>query len=280
MRDVRPSGGININAAGPGAGKAGQPLYQLFGNASVISNMLPVDAAKYNSLQVKASHRVGDASYGMVYTFSKALDAADNEEGSALTWNWTPMQYRNYAVAGFDRTHNLQIYGSYTLPFGKGKKMLTQGVASAIAGGWQANAILSRLSGTPFTVGASATSLNSPGNSQTANQVLPSVTVLGGHGPGSPYFDTTAFAAVTTATFGNSGRNILRGPGVFNLDASVFRNFAIRERFKLQFRAEAMGVTNTPQFGNPGATVGSSTFGIISSSSGDRQIRLALKLSF
>jgi hypothetical protein len=83
-----------------------------------------------------------------------------------------------------------------------------------------------------------------------------------------------------SSTFGNSGRDILRGPGFFNLDASLFRNFAIRERIKMQFRAEALGATNTPQFGNPGATVGSSTFGIISSSTGDRQVRLALKLSF
>ncbi len=208
------------------------------------------------------------------------MDAADNEEGSALTWNWAPVQYRNYALAGFDRTHNFATYGSYALPFGPGKSRLQRGLAGAIAGGWQINWILSRYSGTPFTVGASATSLNAPGNSQTANQVTPTVAIPGGHGPGQPYFDVNAFAAVTTATFGNTGRDILRGPGVFNLNAGLFRDFSVRERYKLQFRAEAIGVTNTPQFGNPGATVGSSTFGIISSASGERQIRLALKLSF
>jgi hypothetical protein len=279
-RDVRPSGGVNINSAGPGAGKAGQPLYQLWGNASRITELLPIDASKYNSLQVRATHTLDGATVGMAYTFSKAMDAADNEEGSALTWNWAPMLHRNYALAGYDRTHNFQLYGSYALPFGKGKNLLTHGVASVIASGWQISWILSRYSGTPFTVGASATSLNSPGNSQTADQVLPTVRILGGHGPGNPYFDPNAFAAVTTARFGNSGRDILRGPGVFNLNASVFRDFSINERFRLQFRAEGFGVTNTPQFGNPGATVGTSTYDIISSSTGERQIRLALKLSF
>jgi len=72
----------------------------------------------------------------------------------------------------------------------------------------------------------------------------------------------------------------LHGPGVFNLNASIFRTFAIREWMKLQFRAEAFGVTKTPQSGNPSATVGSTSLGIISSSTGERQIRFGVKLSF
>jgi hypothetical protein len=278
--DIRPSDGVNINAAPPGAGKSGQPLYILYGNASVISSMEPIDGSRYNSLQLRATHRAGNATYGAAYTFSKVLDAADNEEGSSLTWNWVPMLYRNYALAGYDRTHNFQLYGTYMLPFGKGQSMLKEGIAAAIAGGWQINAIMSRTSGTPFTVSASATSLNSPGNTQTANQVVANVAILGGHGPGSPYFDPNAFAAVTAPTFGNSGRDILRGPGLFNLDASVFRNFNLGERFRLQFRAEAFGLTNTPQFANPGTTFGSATYDLITSSSGQRQIRFALKFMF
>ena len=115
-------------------------------------------------------------------------------------------------------------------------------------------------------------------NSQTANQVLPTVSILGGHGTGEPYFNPNAFAAVTTATFGNSGRDIIRGLGVFNLNASLFRNFAVKERLKLPFRAESLGVT--PQFANPGSTLGTATYDLISSSTGERQIRLALKVMF
>ena len=207
-------------------------------------------------------------------------DATDNEQGNSLTWNWVPVQYRNYALAGYDRTHNFQLYGTYTLPFGKGRSLFSHGVAALFASGWQVNGMLSRTSGTPFTVGASATSLNSPGNTQTANQVLPEVAILGGHGPGNPYFDPTAFAAVTTVAFGNTGRNILRGPGLFSLNASVFRTFAIRESVKVQFKAESFGLTNSPIFSNPSATVGSSSLGIISASKGERQFRFALKAIF
>jgi hypothetical protein len=279
-RDVRPSAGVNINAAPPNGGKAAQPFFIKYGNSSTFSEMLPVDQAKYNALQVRATHRMRDANIGASYTFSKSMNATDNEEGSSLTWNWAPIQYRNYALASHDRTHNLQLYATYALPFGKGKSLLNHGFASTLAGGWQINGIVSRMSGTPFTVGASGTSLNAPGNTQTANQVLPEVQILGGHGPGDPYFDTKAFAAVTTPTFGNTGRDILRGPGTFTSHGSLFRTFTVRERYKLQFRAEALGLTNTPIFSNPSATVGNSSFGIISGASGERQVRLALKLMF
>ena len=135
--------------------------------------------------------------------------------------------------------------------------------------------------------------MNAPGNNtQTADQVLNDVKILGGHGSGDPYFDPNAFAAVTAVRFGTSGRNLLRGPGVFNLDASLFRTFRLTERFKLEFRAECFGVTNTPQFGTPGATVSNMSrnadgaikslggYTEITSASGERQGRFALKLTF
>ncbi len=81
-RDVRPTDGININAAPPNGGKAGQPYYQLYGNASAFMDMLPIDQSKYNSLQMRATHRIGDLNIGASYTFSKSMDAGDNDEGS------------------------------------------------------------------------------------------------------------------------------------------------------------------------------------------------------
>jgi hypothetical protein len=192
-------------------------------------------------------------------------------------WNIPSMWDRNRAPAGFDRTHNLQIYGVYSLPFAKN----SGGFAGALARNWQLNGIFSAMSGTPFSVGSAATSLNAPGNSQTANQVLPEVRILGGVGRGTPYFDTTAFAPVTAVQFGNTGRNIMRGRGIVNLDASIFRDFPLTERWKLQFRAEAFNVSNTPAFNNPAATVTSAGFGeITGAQTTERQLRFALKLFF
>ncbi|MGH9883101.1 MAG: hypothetical protein ACRD6N_16825, partial [Pyrinomonadaceae bacterium] len=127
---------------------------------------------------------------------------------------------------------------------------------------------------------------------QTADQILPEVAILGGVGRGVSYFDPNAFAPVTAVRFGNSGRNILRGPGLRNMDASIFRDFTLTEKFKLQFRAEAFNVSNTPAFNNPGATVSSATrvAGVITALNGytevtsaqntERQFRFALKIMF
>ncbi|HTP31816.1 MAG TPA: TonB-dependent receptor [Candidatus Acidoferrales bacterium] len=280
----------NINAAGPGGGNNGRALYPAFGRISDIKYFTPFNTASYNGFQTQVTRRLARSMLGVSYTLSRAIDYADDTD-SGLTWNWLPMLQRNKAVAGFDRTHNFQFYGNYPLPFGRGEKYATSGVASWILGGWQTNWILSRTSGTPFTVGTSGTSVNSPGNTQTADQVAP-VQILGGHGVGQPYFSPLSFVPVTDVRFGSSGRNILRGPGFFNLDASIFRDFRVTERFHLQFRAEMFGVTNTPQFGNPGTTVSSMTknadgsikalngYTEITSATGERQARFALKLSF
>ena len=213
---------------------------------------------------------------------------------AGLTWNWVPMLQRNKAVAGFDRTHNLQFYGNYELPFGPRQEVGQQRDCSRRwPGGWQTNWILSRMSGTPFTVGhvghvgeragQYADGGSDPGRRDDSGRARRRASHTSIRSPSRP---------VTDVRFGTSGRNILRGPGVFNLDGSVFRNFKMTERFKLQVRAEMFGVTNTPQFGNPGATASNMTrnadgsvralngYTEITGASGERQIRFALKLTF
>ena len=91
------------------------------------------------------------------------------------------------------------------------------------------------------------------GTNQTANQVLPNVQILGGIGSTQPWFNVLAYRPVTTVAFGNSGYNQLYGPRQINLDTSIFRDFSIREKMKLQFRIQALNTTNTPHFANPAA---------------------------
>ncbi len=117
------------------------------------------------------------------------------------------------------------------------------------------NGIFNHYSGTLFTVTASASSCNCPGNSQTANLVLPSVSIVGSGVGGNPYFNPLAYAPVTGPVFGTSGFDQLRGPGNTNMDMSIFRFFRITERFRFQLRAEAMNISNTPHFSNPAANV-------------------------
>jgi hypothetical protein len=164
-------------------------------------------------------------------------------------------------LASFDRTHNLQVFGLNELPFGRGRKWAQSGVANWLAGGWQLNYVISRLSGTPFNLTGNGSLLN-PGNrglNQTVN-LVGSYQVIAGNpwsGTGNcpntscAYFDPSIFAQPTTGNFGNVRRNTFRGPGIFTADLSIFRDFKITERVTFQFRTEVFGLTNTPRFANP-----------------------------
>jgi hypothetical protein len=294
-RAIRQTAIVNLNYSRPGQGTStGRVLGQRWGRTADTNIYTPFNSSNYNGFQNQLRRQFGNGGLlGVAYTWSKSLSFADNND-SGLSWHDPDLWDRNRAPAGFDRTHNFQMYGVYTLPFGKGQRFTNQGIAGHIIGNWQINGVFSKYSGTPFTVGSAGTSLNAAGATQTADQVKPEVQILGGIGRGASYFDPYAFAPVTAVRFGNTGRNILRGPGLTNLDASIFRDFSITERFKLQFRAEAFNLSNTPAFNNPGATVSSATrnavTGEITNLGGftevtgaqatERQFRFALKLMF
>jgi hypothetical protein len=269
-----------MNAAAPGTGTAGLPLNVLFGRTA--STTLRADGvnSNYNSLQVTASKR---NSHGLTltasYTYSKSLDVGSNQPSFIDNLN----RGRQYGPSDFDQTHIFVLSHIYELPFGKGKPFLNNGgVAAAILSGWQINGILRLSSGLPFTITTDPTACNCPGNRNFANVVAPTQ-ILGGIGPGQAWFTVSSFAAPAPNTFGNVGRNTVRGPGLKNYDFSLFRVFRIQERVIFELRGEAYNLSNTPHFSNPDAVVTDGNFGFISSTlSGapNRQFQLAARLRF
>jgi hypothetical protein len=248
---------VNINAGlFPGAGSAGQPLNQLYGRTAVINMFEPVGTNQYNSLQARLERRFTNGfQFAANYTWSKAIGMAANDD-SGLREPAPAYWSLNRTVLNFDRTQNLQLQGMWDLPFGKGKPYLGNGGAAAkLLSGWRVNGIASFMTGLPFSVSASGSSLNMPGSTQRANQVKPDVQILGNIGSTASYFDPLAFAPVTTPTFGNAGFNSLRGPGVVNTDFAISRDFPITERFKAQFRFESFNFLNTPHFALPNTNV-------------------------
>jgi hypothetical protein len=201
---------------------------------------------------------------------------------------WLINQRRNYARTDFDRTFNFTQSYVYSLPWGPGRSHL-RGPADYIFGGWQISGILSLLSGTPITVTASGSSLNTPGETQTANQVG-AVQFPHGVGAGSPWFSTSSFTQPTGVAFGTSGRNIFSGPGLFSLNLSLFKNIRVRERYSIEIRAETFNFTNTPEFSNPNASLTSSTYGHVTGTlgsgtgvngtGGGRAVQLGVKVVF
>jgi hypothetical protein len=273
---------LDINSGYPGSGQAGRPYYQKFGRATATNMWDGYLSANYHSLQTSLNKRFsGGLLIKGAYTWSKAMNMTDDDGWAGVSWNWGPAFRRNYAPAGYDRRHIFQLGWVYELPFGKGKAWVNSGPASYIIGNWQVNGIMSAVTGTPFTVGAPGGSLNAPSNAQTADQVKPTVERLSQVGPGTYFYDPTAFAPVTEQRFGTTGRNIMRNPGYWNTDLSIFRNFPIKERANLSFRAEFYNFPNTSHFGGVASgSVTSSNFMRILSAYGERQIRFGLRLGF
>lgn len=280
---VRSFADLEINAAAPGAGTAGRPLNAQFGHSVDTWAWDGYLSANYHALQVAFNR---PAAEGLLlkgaYTYSKAINWTD-EDGwtGTINWNWQPVFHRNRAKAGYDIPHILQMGFVYELPVGKGKKYAPSGMVRWLLGDWQVNGVFASYQGRPFTVTAAAGALNAPGNTQTADQVKPVVEKLGGVGAGQPFFDPAAFAAPTGVRFGTSGRNLLRGPGVVNLDLAVFRRFPLREQLAIELRAEAANLSNTPHFVNPNANISGANFLAVTSAQPDqRQVRLGLRLSW
>jgi len=150
-----------------------------------------------------------------------------------------------------------------------------------LIGGWQLNGIVQAQTGFPFTAiepnNISLTSLtNRPNLACNPNS--------GGAGTPSQFFNTSCFQRLTlpasAGQVGNEGRNVIRGPGFTQTDLSLFKNFAIRERMQAQFRIEAFNALNHARFGQPGSTIGTPTFGVITTASDGRVFQMAAKFSF
>lgn len=270
--------GENINAATViGRGTQGQPEYP---RTATTSENVPLSTS-YNALHVKLDRRfTSGLRITTAYTWGKGM-------GFGTLFYVNP--HRNWGTTSFNRLHTFVQSYVYDLPVGNGKRWLNAGPAAAVLGGWQVNGVMTLMTGTPFTITYSATGLNAPGNTQTADQIAP-IQILHGINTGNPWFSTSSFAAPAALTFGNTGRDYMTGPGFFNLDFSIFRNISLTERMKAQLRGEAFNVTNTPQFSSPASTLGSASFGYITSVitsgsgangvGGGRGVQLGVKLTF
>jgi len=250
--------GVNINGAAPNTGTAGRQLYPYL--QTDLNFYEPFGDMTYNALQTDVKKRIGASVIGAAYTFSRAIDNYNGDNGDASLFRAYPVSYAlDKQLAGFDRKHIFQLYYVYLLPFGKGHEYLNHGLAAQIFGGFEISGTLSRFSGLPFTIGSN-NSVNAPGQSQSANQINPVVQILGGHDPNTPYFSGTSFANPAVGTLGSTGRDLLRGPGFFNMDANISRSFTFKsEKIKLQIVGEAFNLTNTPSFSTPNATFAAPT---------------------
>jgi hypothetical protein len=268
---------INVNPVlHLGGGAADRPYFISHGRQLAVNVYKPYQKSEYHALQVGVTRPLTN---GLLvkghYTYSHSMAL-----GTSYQLPTAEADDRNWALAGGDRPHTATMSFVYQLPW------QTTGSAGNIAkflvSDWQVNGIFMAFSGSPFTVTADGTALNTPGNTQTAD-LVGSVTKVGMIGAGGTYFDPNAWAQPEGIRFGNTRLNQFRGPGGWNLDFSLFRTFPIATRQKLEVRVEASNLTNTPKFGNPTSSITSGDFMRIFSlynAYAERQVRLALRYSF
>lgn len=247
----------------------------------------------YNALQVALKRRFSKGlSYQVSYTFSKNFsNFVDN-----LTGGSTPEYAYNYnlerSFSPFDQTHRFVANGIYSLPIGKGGLVLNNGGAvSRLIGGWQLNGILTLETGIPFTVTTTDTTDTGPNHASRAtcisNPYVGATTnpsLLAGTGAPGFYLNPAAFAIPTLGTLGTCAPRAFHGPGIEDLDASLFKIFALTERYHLEFRSEFFNAFNHANFSNPNSSFTTSSlgsFGKLSSTTTDpREVQFALKLYF
>src|SRR5262249_12534082 len=151
---------------------------------------------------------------------------------------------------------------NYQFPLGKGRKFLNHdGLTNTLLGGWQINGINTFQTGLPFTPTLASPSVNTGGGSRP-DRIASGETSKPGP---DRWFDPAAFVTLAQFRYGNAGRNILYGPGRANFDFSLFKEFSVIEKWKIQFRTEFFNLFNTPQFDLPNATIGVSNAGTITS---------------
>ena len=279
------------------------------GLSTPLRGMESTGSMNYNSLQASLTKRFSQGlSFLGSYTYSKSLGTVSTGNAEITTpvsvirneaQNQLDLRGDGYGPSNFDRTHRFVLSWVYELP-SPGRN----GFVRNVLGGWAVSGILVLQSGTPFSIfdGRGATLFWSSGSRASFAE---GADIHTARKSGSTrarlneYFNTSAFVPAPTIPaggttpdgfpvsgpgtyFGNTGRNILRGPSQKNVDLALMKRTAVTERSAIEFRAEFFNLFNQPNFRNPGSRISSPrTFGVISSTAGaPRVIQFALKLIF
>ena len=266
--------------------------YGTIPNVTGITYMTDAFSSDYNSLQLKAEKRF---SHGLqflaTYTYSKSID---NKSGSAVTgggdsnpsdfpedpFNWS----LDKALSSFDVRNRFVTAFNYNLPLGRGLAFGADWnrVVDGVLGGWQVNGILTLQSGLPFTVFAASSAQCGCSTGDMRADLIGNPFPAGFHQSINQWFDPAAFSDPGPDQYGTSGRNIIEGPGLADLDFSLFKKFPFGEGRMIQLRGEFFNILNHPNFLYPTTTADATwnSGGIITQAMPARVGQVALKIVF
>jgi Carboxypeptidase regulatory-like domain len=272
----------DLNQAVPTLGvtnpNVNRPFAALDPSLSTVGALTSAGYVEYNGLLVKFQRRSANhISFMNSYTLGRAIDLASDNDGTVTLTDIFHPEY-NRGPADYDVTQTLSSNWIYELPW----------AATRVYGGWQMSGILYLRSGLPITITQSQSMTSTGITNNRPNTICDPVS---SNPTIAQFFNTACFqqTSETTATFGNTGRNTVRGPGQFNIDASVIKNTKIGP-VSSELRLEIFNLLNHPQFANPNGQLGNAAFGTISAmlaspscalcGTTERQMQVAVKLKF
>jgi len=276
----------NNPAPGAGAIPARRPLAAF--TRGPVFRAAPWATSYYHGISARFEKRFSRGfSYLASFTFGRALDTASEfavcdacgASGDDQVQNPSDLKGSQKGLANHHVGRRFVFSGSWELPFGHNKPFAQTGAARYLLGGWALSGIVTMADGIPFTPSLSFDNANTGGPNRP-NRIrsgkLDNPTV-------QRYFDVDAFVFPAQFTYGNSGRNVLVGPGTNSFDFSVHRSFRlpINEVSELQFRGEAFNALNRPHFDLPGSTIGTASAGVLGATTvPNRQLQLGVKIVF
>jgi hypothetical protein len=269
----------NINQPDPGPGgiDARRPFARLLPGVTAIQWLESSANSAYTSMQLNVEKRYAKGLYLLSnWTWAHGLDNVGGDGGANGPLPQDPRNRRaDWASSNSDIRHRINLAASYLLPFGAN----LQGPAKVLLHGWELGGLTVVQTGLPFTVTVPGSPSNT-GSGSRANAVA-GVSPQATNRSITNWFNPAAFSVPAAFTWGNLGRNTLRGPGIWNLDLSAAKKFNFSETRRLEFRAEFFNSLNHPQFGLPGSTIGVGGVGTITSTQrANRQIQFALRYAF
>jgi hypothetical protein len=304
LNQITGAAGIAASSANLGFVQADRP-YPAWG---VLSGSLYNAISNYNAFQAQITKRYSNGLlFSANYTWSHFLDDQDSggwgSRGGTQYWQIANNPAANYGNSNFDIPNAFKGYASYELPFGEGKKFLSNGRAlDVLVGGWRVAGTFIAQSGNPFTVimsdnenqtitgcglggGLTATAVASSGDVTNGCNWFPNVVGnVAGPKTTSEWFNTAAFASPSAPSkanpnelfaFGNEGRNLLRGPRLSVVNLSLAKRLSFKERYHLELRADFVNALNHPSLGIPGQTMGAANFGEINAATQNGGVAVA-----
>lgn len=251
-----------VNLIDPATGR--RPLPQ-FGRVDIKSSG---SSTNFNGLQISLQ-RPFTAGFllGAQYMWSHAFDEGSLGAGESTAPQNVSCRQCEYASTNQDIRHTLTVNWIYELPFGEGRKYLEGSALRYIFGGWNFSGLLQARTGRPLTISVNRSTADLPdgNNSGQRADVVPGVSPIPGNQTPDQWLNLAAFAVPVRGTWGNAGRNILRGPDLFQVDVALQKRFLINGSRNLEFRWEAFNAFNRQNLANPNTNIssGPASFGRI-----------------